>query len=62
MAINRTPGEFINWGLLMKFRVFSMEILQKEGKAKNQISGQQAVYKSTLGGLDCLLQVRGFRT
>ena len=33
--INRTPGEFINWGLslnLQKGKVFSVEILQKEGK------------------------------
>ena len=27
--INRTPGEFINWGNL---KVFSVEILQKDGK------------------------------
>ena len=30
--INRTPGEFINWGIFIKFKVFSVEILQKERK------------------------------
>ena len=30
--INRTPGGFINCGLLLNLKVFSVEILQKEGK------------------------------
>ena len=30
--INRPPGEFINWGLLLNEKVFSVEILQKERK------------------------------
>ena len=30
--INRPPEEFVNWGLFIKFKVFSVEILQKEGK------------------------------
>ena len=29
---NRTPGEFINWGLLLNLKVCSVQILQKEGK------------------------------
>ena len=30
--IDRPPGEFINWGLLLNLKVFTVEILQKEGK------------------------------
>ena len=30
--INRTPGEFINRGLFINLKVFSVEILQKEMK------------------------------
>ena len=33
--INRTPGEFINQGLfIINLKVFSVEILQKEGKVQ----------------------------
>ena len=45
--------------LLLK--VFALEILQKEGKVQNWISGHQAVYQSTAGCLDCVPQVGGFR-
>ena len=34
--INRTPGEFMNRGLFIKFKVFSVEILQMEGKVQYQ--------------------------
>ena len=32
--IYRSPGEYVDWGLSIKFKVFSVEILQKEGKFK----------------------------
>ena len=35
--INRTQGEFINWGLLLSLRVFSVEMLQREREQKVNI-------------------------
>ena len=43
--INHTQGEFVNWCILSNLRVFSVEILQKEGNVKDSMSGRQAVYK-----------------
>ena len=35
--MNHTPVEFISWGLSMKLKVFSVEIVQKEGEFRTKL-------------------------
>ena len=53
--INRTPVEFINRGPLFNLKVFSVEILQKEGKSNTKCLAARR-------HCDFLPQARGFRT
>ena len=48
--INRTPGEFINRGLLIKFKgLLCGNPTERAKSLKYQISGRNAVYKSNTG-------------
>ena len=62
MVSKSHPGEFINWGLLIKFKGLHCGNPTERGQSLKLSSGSQAVYKSTARCLDCLQQARGFRT
>ena len=47
--INRTPWEFINWGIFIKFKGFLCRNLTERGESLILNSGRQAVYKSNPG-------------
>ena len=47
--INCSPGSLSTGVFLLNLKVFSVEILQKEGKIEYKISGRQAVSNSNQG-------------
>ena len=48
---NNTPGDFINQGLLLKLKVFFVEILQKEGKFKTKLLAAREFISPPQGAL-----------